>query len=200
MLTSEKKAIEQVPLPRRGKKWCRILLLALTLLIVAGGSLGTFAYLHFHSLPQPPKKAVKHVMLPTGPFVQPPLSVDQINRLRHMTVHLGDQQLASMYVSHMSLDEELGQLIMVQYYTGTYGPDLGTTISQLHAGGVILYQWQMHTFKQTKDDISQMQAQAKVPLFISSDEEGGYVDRLEKVYPRRMGATEIFATGNVDIA
>ncbi len=198
MLTSEKNASVQAP-PRQ-RKWLSRLLTLFLLLLVVGGSLGTFAYIHLHAVAQVPKKVAARPALSTGPFVQQPLSAQQINNLWHLSSHVGYQQVASMYVSHMSLDEELGQLIMVQYYTSTYSADLATSINQLHAGGVILYQWQMHTFKQTKNDIRQMQGQAKVPLFISTDEEGGYVDRLEKVYPRRLGATDIFATGNVNVA
>src|SRR5690349_4148036 len=48
----------------------------------------------------------------TGPFVQAPLNADQINAIKHLTGYMNYKQLASMYVSHMTLDEELGQLIM----------------------------------------------------------------------------------------
>ncbi|MBO0795221.1 MAG: glycoside hydrolase family 3, partial [Ktedonobacteraceae bacterium] len=107
------------------------------------------------------------------------------------------KQLAVLYLSHMSLDEELGQLIMVQYYTANYGPDLEASIKDLYAGGVILYQWQMQALKQTRNDITQMQQHARIPLLISTDEEGGYVDRIGNIYPFRPSATELYLKGDV---
>src|SRR5438067_2494358 len=52
---------------------------------------------------------------PHGSFASPPLNTQQINNLRHLSAHMGYKQLASLYVARMPLDEELGQLIMVEY-------------------------------------------------------------------------------------
>src|SRR5947209_5016178 len=118
-----------------------------------------------------------------GPFVQLPLNTIQVDALHHLVMHMKYKQLASLYVSHMTLDEELGQLIMVEYADTSYSPDLDTMINQLHAGGVIMYEFQMMTFDQTKHDIAQMQQHASIPLLISTDEEGGpYVHRLSHIY------------------
>lgn len=136
----------------------------------------------------------------TGSFVQPPLNVMQINALRHLATHLTDKRRAELYVSHMTLDEEIGQLITVQYSGAGYSPDLEVMINQLHAGGVILYRWQMATAQQTKNDIIRMQQHATIPLLISTDEEGGYVDRIGNIYPYRPSASEIFYSGNVNLA
>ncbi len=133
--------------------------------------------------------------------MQAPLNAGQINAIMHLTGYMKYKQLASLYVSHMSLDDELGQLIMVEYADTYYSPDLDTMINKLHAGGVIMYEFQMHTFAQTKHDITEMQQHASIPLLISTDEEGGpYVHRLSNIYGYRMSATEIGNTGNPDIA
>ena len=110
------------------------------------------------------------------------------------------KQLAQQFVSRMTLDEEIGQLITVQYSGPSYSPDLQYMIQKQHAGGVILYSWQMFTFQQTKHDIAQMKQHASVPLLISIDEEGGYVDRLQNIYPWRPSATQIGDSGNVNMA
>ena len=136
-----------------------------------------------------------------GQFVQPPLNASQLNSLRHLVSYMQYKQLASMYVSRMSLDVELGQLIMVEYSDTYYSPDLNTMINKLHAGGVIMYEFQMNTFNQTKHDIAQMQQHATFPLLISTDEEGGpYVHRLSHIYGYRMSATDIYNTGNPAVA
>jgi len=136
-----------------------------------------------------------------GPFVKAPLNADQINAIMHLTGYMKYKQLASIYVSHMTLDEELGQLIMVEYADTTYSSDLDTMINKLHAGGVIMYEFQMNTFNQTKHDIAEMQQRASIPLLISTDEEGGpYVHRLSNIYGYRMSATDIYNTGNPQVA
>lgn len=137
----------------------------------------------------------------SGPFVKAPLNSDQINAIMHLTGYMKYRQLASLYVSHMSLDEELGQLIMVEYADTTYSSDLDTMINKLHAGGVIMYEFQMNSYAQTKHDIAEMQQRAGIPLIVSTDEEGGpYVHRLSHIYGYRMSATQIENTGNPAVA
>ena len=137
----------------------------------------------------------------TGPNVQVPLNASQINAIKHLSGYMQYKQLASLYVSHMTLDEELGQLIMVEYADTSYSSDLDTMINKLHAGGVIMYEFQMNTFNQTKHDIAEMQQRASIPLLISTDEEGGpYVHRLSHIYGYRMSATDIANTHNPEVA
>jgi beta-N-acetylhexosaminidase len=135
-----------------------------------------------------------------GPFVQSPLSPAQVYELQHLSTYIQYKQLASLYVARMTLDEELGQLIMVEYADTYYSPDLDTMISKLHAGGVIMYEFQMQSFSQTKHDIAEMQKHATLPLLISTDEEGGIVHRLLNIYPPRPSALSIYETGNPDVA
>src|SRR6266849_2171274 len=134
------------------------------------------------------------------PFAQPLLNPSQIDELHHLVKRMSYKQLASLYVSRMTLDEELGQLFMVQNGSEFYSADLEQTLEQFHVGGVILYQSQMKTFDQTRHDIAEMQKHATIPLLISTDEEGGTADRLSNIYPYRPGATEISETGDVHVA
>src|SRR6202022_1061904 len=112
-----------------------------------------------------------------GPFNQAPLSPDQVDQLHHLSTYLSYKTLAQMYLSHMTLDQKLGQLFMVQYWGYSYSQHLETMIHDQYAGGVIMYCAQMNTFKQAKNDIARMQKKAWMPLLISSDEEGGFVQR-----------------------
>lgn len=137
---------------------------------------------------------------PLGSFVKLPLNSSQVDELQQMVKHMSYKQLASLYVSRMTLDEELGQLFMVQNRYSQYSADLQQTITQFHIGGVILFQWQMLTFDQTRHDIAEMQHHATLPLLISTDEEGGTADRLSNLYPARPGATQIAEAGNVHFA
>src|SRR5579883_1651581 len=109
----------------------------------------------------------------SGPYARLPLSAEQINAIQHLAGHMKYKALASLYVSHMSLDDEIGQLIMVEYNQPTYSSDLDYMLHTLHVGGVIMYEFQMTSFNQTKNDIARMQQRANIPLIITPDEEGG---------------------------
>ena len=136
-----------------------------------------------------------------GAYASLPLSAEQINAIQHLAGHMKYKALASLYVSHMSLDDEIGQLIMVEYNQPTYSSDLDYMLNTLHVGGVIMYEFQMTSAQQTKSDIAHMQQRANIPLLISTDEEGGpYVHRLSNIYGYRMSATQIEETGDVNVA
>ena len=186
------------PPARRGKRRIgtrsMIALVLLAILVIAGGFIGQRFIGGQSVLPTTPSATQ------TGPFVQAPLSAIQVDALQHLVTHMKYKQLASLYTARMSIDEELGQLIMVEYGDTTYSSDLDTMINQLHAGGVIMYEFQMTSFNQTKHDIAEMQKRANIPLLISADEEGGIVHRLLNIYPPRPSALAIYQTGNPDYA
>ncbi len=185
------------PKRHRMRTFFILFLLMLALIVALGAILGPNLFA------QVPGSASNSSPAPgaSGPFVKAPLTADQINAIMHLTGYMKYKQLASMYVSHMTLDEELGQLIMVEYADTSYSSDLDAMINKLHAGGVIMYEFQMQTFGQTKHDIAEMQQRASIPLLISTDEEGGpYVHRLSHIYGYRMSATDISNTGNPEVA
>lgn len=187
-------------LPRKRRFGRRLALPFLTLLLVLSILNISGSALELHASKGTPHARTK-LSIPRGPYVQLPLSAAQINAIWHKSDHLTLKQLASLFVSRMTLDEKIGQLITVQYSGPSYSPDLQYMIQNLHAGGVILYTWQMFGFNQTKHDITQMQQHAKIPLFISVDEEGGYVDRLQNIYKTwKPSATEIADSGHVAAA
>ena len=169
-----------------------ITLLLLVIIVAVGSIVGQRFLSGAPVLTSPAAATVGNV----GPFVQQPLNTQQINDLRHLVTHMKYKQLASLYVSRMTLDEELGQLIMVEYDDTTYSDDLNMMVNQLHAGGVIMYEFQMLTANQTRHDIDLMQKNATFPLLISADEEGGIVHRLLHIYPPRPSALSIYQSGN----
>jgi len=135
-----------------------------------------------------------------GSYFQLPLTAQQINDLQHLSAHMKYKALASLYVDHLSLDDKLGQLIMLEFNETSYSDNLDYAINTLHVGGVIMYDIQINTFSQTKGDITHMQARSQIPLLISVDQEGGIVNRLHKIYGDAMSATDIEATGSTTVA
>ncbi|MBV9231270.1 MAG: glycoside hydrolase family 3 [Chloroflexi bacterium] len=196
---TEQAPLSLTPAPRRHQRSLTkvqvVVTLALLAVLITAGSLVRQSFL---------SGAVKlplFAQVPTGPFVQAPLNSVQVDALRHLVSHMQYKQLASLYVSRMTLDEEIGQLIMVEYADTSYSQDLDMMINQLHAGGVIMYEFQMLTLDQTKHDIGEMQKRAAIPLLISTDEEGGpWVHRLKNIYGLRKSALDIYNSGDVNVA
>ena len=208
---------EQAPLvptqpASRRKRRARAPLVALLLILTGLVGVASFFAPRIFATGNGTGSVVTQSATASGAFVRPPLSPTQIEAIMHLSGYMKYKALASLYVSRMTLDEELGQLIMVEYAdgcgTGTcpnatsyYSSDLDTMIHTLHAGGVIMYEFQMQNFNQTKHDLTKMQQSAGIPLLISADEEGGpYVHRLSHIDGYRMSATDIANTGDVNVA
>ncbi len=172
----------------------------LALVILSAIVVLTSLFVHFGSAnPLTPGKQVTVAQEQTGPFVKPPYDISQVNDLTHLVDRMTLKELASLYVSHMSLDEKLGQMIMTESEQNNYSDDLDYMITQLHVGGMIMYESHLQTTSQARATTSQAQQRAKIPLLISVDEEGGlYVNRLEHIYGARPGPTEISQTRSLD--
>ena len=106
-------------------------------------------------------------------------------------------------MANMTLDQKLGQLIIVEYLTNDYSASgLKYMISQQYVGG-FLYQESNHNFKAPYDQISNVAAfsqqamkDAKIPLLIGTDQEGGLVNRLYVFHGYLPSAEEMAATGD----
>ncbi len=186
--------LPQMPRRRKASGWAKVLILLILAFMLAflGGDIRQM--LAGSATPAP------RVLEKTGPLIQAPLNPDQVVKLQHLSEYINDKTLARMYLSRMTLDQKLGQLFMVQYWGYSYSNDLETMIHDQYAGGVIMYGAQMNTFKQTKNDIARMQKKAWMPLLISADEEGGFVERIMNIYGDRPGALETYQTGKIENA
>jgi beta-N-acetylhexosaminidase len=106
-------------------------------------------------------------------------------------------------MADMTLDQKLGQLIIVEYLGNSYtGTGLQYMIAKQFVGG-FLYQESDHNFDPPYDVISnvadfsrQAMSDAKIPLLIGTDQEGGLVNRLYVFHGYLPSAAEMVATGN----
>lgn len=105
-------------------------------------------------------------------------------------------EIASTYLSHMSLDDKLGQLFVVALSDTDYNANNAAMVERMHAGAIILYTANMVSKDQTRKLIATAQAHATLPLLVLTDEEGGWVDRLIQFYGWRPSASEIGYTGD----
>ena len=104
--------------------------------------------------------------------------------------------VADEYISHMTLDEELGQLIFAAFGGTDYNSSNAEMVEQQGIGGMILYAANVTSKTQTTNLIATAQAHAQIPMLVMTDEEGGYVDRLQQVDGPRPTASQIGATNN----
>lgn len=100
-------------------------------------------------------------------------------------------------ISRMTVEEKVGQLL----YVNCRGNDMTEAINDYHIGGVLLFgvDFDGKTKDEVKADIKAMQATAKIPLIIGTDEEGGTVVRASNNPNLRENAylspSETFANG-----
>ena len=111
-----------------------------------------------------------------------------------------EMQYVNNMIAHMSLDEELGQMVMIGFSETQMDDALAYQIQQLHVGSAIIYAFNIQTGPQVKQLISGMQADAQIPLLVATDQEGGAVNRLQSVIGLTPSAGMVGASNNPSVA
>lgn len=103
----------------------------------------------------------------------------------------------------MTLEEKIGQLLVIGMEGKTYGDELDHLIRQYHVGGIILLGKNISYpagMLKLLNESKKANAAYKIPLFISVDEEGGRVSRLPSSM-KKLPAAEFFGrTGDETLA
>jgi beta-N-acetylhexosaminidase len=94
---------------------------------------------------------------------------------------LTQAEYATLLTDNMSLDDKLGQLMLVQFVGHTATPDAIRMINQQGAGGVLYFGLNIDTADQVKALTAQLQSVANIPLLIAVDQEGGPVNRFQRI-------------------
>jgi beta-N-acetylhexosaminidase len=105
-------------------------------------------------------------------------------------------QYVDSLISHMTLQQEVGQMIMIEFNESQMDPGLAYEISHYAVGSVILYSYNVSNTAQMQQFSRAMQANADLPLLISTDQEGGPVNRLSGIVGPLPSAEEMGATNN----
>ena len=109
--------------------------------------------------------------------------------------------LASNKLKSMSLDEKIGQLLLVRY------PDSGAIndLKKYNFGGFVFFEkdFRGKTEKEVKDMVLDLQDNANIPLLMAVDEEGGQVVRVSSnsnlVPSKFKSSQELYSTGGFDL-
>jgi beta-N-acetylhexosaminidase len=134
--------------------------------------------------------------VPTVTVVRPTIAVTP------SPAPLSDADLARSLVQNMSLDEKLGQMVIIEFYGPADNSDLQHMIQVSHVSGVLIENknGNAQTRTQLTSLVQAMQGQARIPLFVSTDYEGGVVNELRQITGERPSEQQIGATGNPTVA
>src|SRR5262249_3238637 len=94
---------------------------------------------------------------------------------------LTPESYAAVLTHQLSLDDELGQLMMVQIAGTDLSPDAIQMVNAQDAGGVLFFAPNIRSGDQIRALTAQLQHIASVPLLLSIDEEGGVVNRFSSL-------------------
>ena len=110
-------------------------------------------------------------------------------------------KLAYQKLKTMSLDEKIGQLLLVRYSEDKAVKDL----SKYHFGGFVFFEkdFASKSEQDVKDMISNVQKNSKIPLITAVDEEGGKIVRISSnpnlVSEKFKASSELYNTGGLDL-
>ncbi len=115
---------------------------------------------------------------------------------------LTDADIVRTIVQHMSLDQKLGQMVIVEFYGSTLTGDDTQMLQNNHVSGVLIENknGNAQTRTQLISLIKALQGQASVPLFVTTDYEGGIVNELRQITGERPSDAAIGATGDTQKA
>lgn len=95
------------------------------------------------------------------------------------------QAYSKQHVSDLTLEEKVGQILMVHFVGDQVNSDAEALVKELMIGGIIYYNWanKLSSPAQVRDLSLSLQnlsatTRLKIPLFIAVDQEGGVVSRM----------------------
>ena len=113
-----------------------------------------------------------------------------------------DSEIAQALLQKMDLSQKLGQMVISEFNGATLSSDLTSLVKQSQISGVLIEN--KNNNAQTRNQLislnKAMQGQASIPLFISTDFEGGLVNELRQIIGERASEAAIGATGDPQVA
>lgn len=107
-------------------------------------------------------------------------------------------------LSHLSLNQKVGQLLIVGIDGSSLTNETIAMMKQSHAGGVLLFKKNLPDLTRSAKLLNGLKrtnaANSQVPLFISIDQEGGKVSRLPSAFTPMPANAVIGKTGKSELA
>lgn len=118
------------------------------------------------------------------------------------TVVPNEAQRIDAYISHLSLTQQIGQMLMLAVYSNGYTSSFDQPLQQWDIANVIIFPndnggpLKPTTRAAMQQMIHALQAHANSPLLVATDEEGGGVDRLAPYFGASPSPGALAATGD----
>lgn len=112
-----------------------------------------------------------------------------------------DQRIDA-YINTLSTSQQVGQTLMLAVYASGYNSNLNQALTQWHLGSAIIFPnynggaVMPSTRAGMQQLIHDLQAHADMPLLVTTDEEGGIVDRLAFYYGSTPSPWSLASTGS----
>ncbi len=115
--------------------------------------------------------------------------------------------LRSDLLENMSLEEKVGQLMMVHFHGETVNDEARILVQEVKVGGIIYYNWsngltspeQVQTLSGALQELTK-ENRSSIPLLIAADQEGGIVARLQSGFTCFPGNMVLGETGYPNLA
>lgn len=118
-----------------------------------------------------------------------------------------ERSISESRLAYMSLEEKVGQLLMVQFHGDTANEDARVLIQDTKVGGIIYYNWsnglnspeQVLALSEGLQKLTRENA-TPIPLLIAVDQEGGVVARLNEGFTKFPGNRALGETGSFQLS
>ena len=112
------------------------------------------------------------------------------------------EERAEAILSHMTLSEKIGQMLMIGVHGTKLDDDSRFMLSEYDVGGVILFDRNLETAENVRRFTKELQEarHGEPPLLIAIDEEGGIVSRMTDILPPPPAQQEIGKSGDPALA
>ncbi|MGR3951646.1 MAG: beta-N-acetylhexosaminidase [Chlamydia sp.] len=117
------------------------------------------------------------------------------------------QAFASLSIENMTIEEKVGQLLIVGFQGKEVNKDALKLIQELHVGGIIYYNWanglvspqQIRILSNSLQHVNRAKKRS-TPLLIAADQEGGVILRLKDGFTLLPGNGAIGRTNDLKLA
>jgi beta-N-acetylhexosaminidase len=112
-----------------------------------------------------------------------------------------DQRIDA-YIATLTPQQQIGQTLLLAVYANSYNTNLDQALTQWHPGGAVIFPeynggpLMPATLAGMRQLIHDVQAHARTPLLLATDEEGGDVDRLAPYYGPTPSPQALATTGD----
>ena len=115
---------------------------------------------------------------------------------------LPDEELAEDLIGQMSNEELLGQVLMFSYEGDRVSAENLYWIREKNLGSIKMFGWNAERLGNMVSTISRLQEEAdkkrfRIPLFVATDQEGGWVQHIKGNTSTTAGNLSLGATGNL---